>query len=206
VNLKTIATLAIVALILCLAVGPVSAMDTHQLPASPHHRTLPLNLLLTLGLVGVAIASNQPAINTLLKIGTAGSPTTFGTIANVGDMTGPGFSAQIVDVTSHSTGSPWRIKVPTLLDNGDITCKIFFIPSSPGSSDGTPFGHDAGSGLLAVFTNRQLREYSLTFPDPTATTWYLSGYLTKFAMTAMVQGVLEASAAFTFVSEPQLFG
>lgn len=152
------------------------------------------------------IPTNVPAINTLLRIGTLGSPTTFGTIANCGDMTGPGFSANMVDVTSHSNGSPWRIKVPTLLDNGDLTVKVFFIPSSSGSSDGTPFGHDAASGLLSVFTGRQLREYSVVFPDSGATTWYFQGYLGKFAMTATVAGVLESSSAFTFVDRPILLG
>jgi len=153
----------------------------------------------------MAIASNQPAINTLLKIGSSGSPQNFDTIANVGDMTGPGFSAQLVDVTSHSTGNPWRIKVPTLLDNGDLTTKVFFIPSSPGVYDGTTqFGHNGTTGLLRVFTQRELHEYSVTFPDGPATTWYFQGYLTKFAMTAAVQGVLEASSAFTFVNQPIL--
>lgn len=153
---------------------------------------------------GAVIASAQPAINTLLRIGTQGSPTVFATIANVGDITGPGFKADVVDVTSHSNSNPWRQKITTLLDNGDVSMKLFFIPSSAGTSDGTPFGHDGTNGLLSVFTGRQLREYSITFPDPAATTWYFQAYVSKFSMTSKVAGVLEADVTFTTTGEPIL--
>lgn len=149
----------------------------------------------------MSIAAAQPAINTLLKMANAGSPQVFTTIANIGDLTGPGMSATIVDVTSHSTGAPWRQKIPTLLDNGDITLPLFFIPSSPG-----PDGHDATNGLLSVFTSRALREFSLTFPDGAATTWYFQGYVTKFSMKAAVAGVLTADVTITCTAEPILLG
>jgi len=42
-----------------------------------------------------------PAINTFLKLGDQASPENFNTIANVGDITGPGLVAAVVDVTSH---------------------------------------------------------------------------------------------------------
>lgn len=154
----------------------------------------------------MSIAQAQPAINTLFKIANEGSPLTFNVVANVGDLTGPTMSGAVVDVTSHSTGNPWRQKIVTLLDNGDITLPLFFIPSSPGS-DGqanTPEGHNGTNGLLSVFTQRQLREYALTFPDAAATTWYFQGYITKFSMTAKVAGVLEATCTFTFTNEPIL--
>lgn len=154
----------------------------------------------------MAIAQAQPAINTLFKISNMGSPLTFNVIANVGDLTGPTMSCAVVDVTSHSNANPWRSKIVTLLDNGDITLPLYFIPSSPGS-DGvpaTPEGHNGTNGLLSVFTSRQLREYSITFPDAAATTWYFQGYISKFSMTAKVAGVLEAQVTFTFTSEPIL--
>lgn len=154
----------------------------------------------------MSIAAAQPAINTLLKIANEGSPLTFNVIANIGDLTGPSMSGNVVDVTSHSTLVPWAQKIVTLLDNGDITLPLYFIPSSPGS-DGvpsTPEGHNGTNGLLSVFTQRQLRQYSVTFPDAAATTWYLQGYITKFSMKAPVKGVLTADVTFTFTSEPIL--
>ena len=153
-----------------------------------------------------AIAQAQAAINTLFKIGNMGSPQTFNVIANVGDLTGPTMSAAVVDVTSHSNSNPWRSKIVTLLDCGDVTLPLYFIPSSAGS-DGvpaTPEGHNGTNGLLSVFTSRQLREYSVTFPDAAATTWYFAGMISKFTMGAKVAGVLDATVTFTFTGEPIL--
>lgn len=152
----------------------------------------------------MSIAPAQPAINTLLKIASAGSPQVFQVIANMNDITGPGFSANVVDVTSHSNSNPWRQKITTLLDQGDLTSKVFFIPSSPGTNDGTPFGHNFSTGLGAVFTGRQLREYSLTFPDANATTWYTQAYVSKLSTTNPVAGVNEMAATWTLTAEPIL--
>lgn len=149
------------------------------------------------------IAAAQPAINTLLKIATAGSPSVYNVIANVGDLTGPTLSGAVVDITSHSTGAPWRQKIVTLLDPGTITLPLFFIPSSPGTNvANTPFGHNGTNGLLSIFTSRALENYSLTFPDPAATTYYFQGYVTNFSQTAPVAGVLTAQVTFTFTGEP----
>jgi Lambda phage tail tube protein, TTP len=154
----------------------------------------------------MSIVAAQPAINTLLKIANEGSPVTYNVIANIGDLTGPTMAAQLVDVTSHSTNTPWRQKITTLLDNGDITLPLYFVPSSPGS-DGvpnTPFGHDGTNGLLAVFTERQNRNYSLTFPDANATTYYFNGYISKFSFKAPVAGVLTADVTFSMTGEPTI--
>lgn len=152
----------------------------------------------------MSIAAAQPAINTLLKIGNEGSPQIFNTIANIGDYTGPTLSGVLVDITSHSTGAPWVQRIVTILDNGDISVPLFFIPSSPGS-DGvpaTPFGHNGTNGLLAVYSQRQLREYLIQFPDAAATTWYMQGYISKFSMKAAVKGVLTADVMFSMTAEP----
>lgn len=143
--------------------------------------------------------SAQPAINTFLKLGTQGSPQTFTTIANIGDISGPSFSAEVVDVTSHSNGDPWRRKITTLLDGGELTIPLFFIPSS-----GSPDGHNGTNGLLSVFSNRQLRRYALVFPDAAATTYYFDAYISTFGMKEPVAGVLTADVTFVITGEPIL--
>ena len=146
-----------------------------------------------------SIAAAQPSINTLLKMANAGSPLTYTTIANVGDINGISFSANVVDVTSHSTGSPWREKITTLLDAGEISAPLYFIPSSA-----APAGHDFTNGLGSVFTNRELRRFAIVFPDAGATTYYFDAYVSKFALKATVAGVLEAAVTLTITGEPQL--
>lgn len=149
----------------------------------------------------MAIPQALAAINTLLKIGSQGCPQTFYTVANVGDEA-MSVSGAVVDVTSHSTGDPWRRKIVTLLDGGDLTFPLFFIPDSTGiQGDGT-FGHGGTSGLLNVFTLRELRRWALVFPDAGATTWYFDGCITKFNIGAAVAGVETASVTITVTGMP----
>ena len=145
----------------------------------------------------MSIAAAQPAINTLFKMGDGLSPQTFTLIANVGDLSGPTLSGNVVDVTSHSSLTPWREKIVTLLDGGDLTLPLFFIPSSPG-----PDGHNGASGLLSVFTGRKQKRYSLTFPDVAATTYFFDADITKFTFAEPVAGVITANVSFTITGQP----
>lgn len=137
-----------------------------------------------------------PAMNTYLYLGSSAvSPITYGAnpIANVGDYAGPSMSANIVDVTSHSNTDPWRQKITTLLDGGDLTLPCYFIPADT--------DHKA---LLAVFTARELRQYKLVFPDTGHTTWYFDAYISAFRFTEPVAGVVTANVTFTVTGEPTL--
>lgn len=138
----------------------------------------------------------QPAINTLLQRGNAASPEVFTTVANVGDMSW-GLQANVVDVTSHSTGVPWHEKLTTLLDGGDVTFPLFFVPSSSGQA-----GHNDTSGLMEDFTNRTIRNWKLIFPDQAATTYYFSASINKFQIESKVADVLRASVSFAVTGEP----
>ena len=149
------------------------------------------------------IPSALAAINTLLEIGDGGSPEHFARIANCGDLTGPGISGNVVDVTSHSTGTPWREKVVTLLDPATVGTTLYFIPSSGGPT-GTPLviGHDGTNGLLSKFTSRVLMNCKLIFPDTASTTYLFQAYLTKFNFKEPVAGVVTADVEFTLTGEP----
>jgi predicted secreted protein len=137
-----------------------------------------------------------PAINTLLKLGNGASPEVFTTIANVSSITGLQLSANVVDVTSHSTAVPWRQKITTLLDAGDLTFDLFFIPSDT-----------AHQGLLTIFqekngTTNGLRNYQLWFPDGVPTKYEFAAYISKFSMTEAVDNVVRAAVTFTATGQP----
>jgi len=141
-----------------------------------------------------------PAINTWLYLGASDSPATFtNPIANVGDIAGPGLTAAVVDVTSHSALNPWREKLTTLLDGGQVTFPLFFDP-------GDTTSHQL---LLGVFAARSIREYKLRFPDgryagnPSADTiWFFSASIKDFKMDAKVADVLRASITLEVTGEP----
>lgn len=158
--------------------------------------------------MAVPIPQALAAINTLLSIGNGASPEVYNVIANVGDLTGPGIMADVVDVTSHSTGVPWRQKITTLRDGGDISLPLFFIPWSPGSGGvpNTPYGHDEATGLLGQLVNAvpgtPPSQFSLEFPDGLGTTYFFNGYVSKFNIKAPVAGVLTADVTITITGRP----
>lgn len=145
----------------------------------------------------------QPAIGVKLSYGNGSSPETYTLVSNDSDLTGLSMSATIVDVTSHSSSVvPWRQKVPTLLDPGDLQFKIFFIPGDAGhqqllnffATRGQTAGPSPGAG--------QPIDWKLVFPDTNATTWTFQGFITKFSTTNPVAGVVEAQLVITCTGNP----
>ncbi len=142
------------------------------------------------------------AQNTLLKYGNGLSPETFVTLANVSSIKGLTAQATIVDVTSHSTGVPWRQKQPTLLEGGDLTFDLFFIPSDAGHQTFMEFfvnrGKAGASGTPV--------DWQLVFPDANATTWAFTGFVTKMDFTEAVADVVKASCTITVTGKPSFAG
>jgi len=144
-------------------------------------------------------AAALAAINTLLQIGDGLSPEGWTTVANVGDFQPIAPSATVVDVTSHSTGVPWRQKIITLLDAGKVTAKIFYVPK-----DAT---HDDTTGLLGLMTNRTLTHFRIHFPDaiyPSGTKFTFYGYVSTFTINSPVAGVEEGSLTIEITGQPTL--
>lgn len=162
-----------------------------------------------------------PAINTLLKIGNGASPEIYNLVANVGDLNGPTMSGAVVDVTSHSSAHPWREKLVTLLDAGEITLPLFYIPASTGEigTVNVPFGHDYGDGgtttfgLEGVFASRgnlntgqvgTPYNWAIQYPDATQTTDYFTGFVSKFSKKSAVAGVEMAEVTIVLTGMPTL--
>jgi hypothetical protein len=144
----------------------------------------------------------QAAINTFFQISDGNSPETMQTVSNVGDITGPTFQAAVVDVTSHSTGNPWRQKIVTLLDPGTVAFPCYFVPNDS--------GHQR---LLGIFFNRGLPtlpqanfDARLSFPTSPRSIYSFSGYFDKFSMDAKVAGVVIANVSMVLTGEPSIPG
>lgn len=133
------------------------------------------------------------AINTLLMRGDGASPQAYETIANVSSINGLNLSANVVDVTSHSTGRPWRQKISTLKDAGELTADVFFIPGASNHQQ-----------LLDDFTAvpATISDWRIQFPDEEDTTWQCEGFVSKLSFKEPVDGVVTASLTITFTGEP----
>lgn len=130
-----------------------------------------------------------PAINTFLYLGSTASPPVYGSpVANVGDYTGPGMSKTVVDVTSHSNPNPWRQKITTLIDAGDLALPMYFIPSDSNMQ-----------ALMEVFaTNGQagIRWFKLAFSDG-ETDWFFQASISKWMLKAPVAHVITVDVTFS---------
>jgi hypothetical protein len=139
-----------------------------------------------------------PSKGTQIFYGSTSSPPIYTLISRQGSITGPGMTVKTQDVTAQDSGSPWRQYVPTLLDGGNITFKMFFIPGDVGQN-----------AFLALFTGRGLNNtpglpipFKLLFADPDGTIWTFNGFVTTFKITATVDGVTEADSTIIVTGAP----
>lgn len=143
------------------------------------------------------MASNAlSAFGTLVRIGDGAVSENFTTIAELKSISGPSLSADVIDVTVHNLGAPWRQFISGLIDAGEINFDIHFIPQ-----DTT---HSYSSGLLNDMVNRTRRNFKIVFPDVGTTTWTFSGIITSFQMNADPADALTASCTIKISGQPTL--
>lgn len=124
------------------------------------------------------------SFGTFLKRGDGGSPETFATVAEVGDIDGPDMSLETEDVTNHSSVQGWSEAVATILSGGEVGLPINFIPDDP--------THDAVTGIQQDMLNRTLRNWQLVYPDDGGNGYAFAAYVTGFKPSAPVKGKLSA--------------
>lgn len=142
------------------------------------------------------ISNAVSAFGTFLKRGNGASPEVFATIAEVSSISGPSITLETIDVTTHSSGEPWRQFVGGLLDGGEVSFDINFIPTNA--------THGYSAGLLKDMTDRTQRNFQLVFPDNLATTWAFTGLVTAFECSEAIDDVIKASVTVKLSGKPTL--
>jgi hypothetical protein len=116
-----------------------------------------------------------------VKIGDGASPELFTAIPEVKTFTGPGGSAAIIDVTDLSSAA--KEKRMGLADEGQLSFTINYIPADT-----------QHAALRAARASREITNFQLVFTDDSpATVWDFSGFVTGFAVSGSVDGVVEAN-------------
>ena len=136
------------------------------------------------------------SFGTLLKIGDGGATETFTTIAEVQDISGPSFSLDTAEVTSHSSAGGWKEYIGTLVDGGEVSFDINFLP--------TETTHGYSAGLLKDLVNKTVRNFQLVFPDASSTTWQFAALVTKFETSEPYGDKLSASVTLKLTGQPTL--
>jgi len=148
--------------------------------------------------------SGLAAVGSVLWIASAGSPQVYNPIGNLGNMDW-GLKAEFADTTNQ--GTPWRQRISTLKDGDKFTAELHFMPNGGGGQtdnttfDGvTPFSPSFSHGLGSVFTQSQLRQYKLVFPDNT--TYYIQMFISDFPMSMDLSKDLLCKLTFQVSGQP----
>lgn len=137
------------------------------------------------------IAASLPVAGVTLTVFTAGSPTTPSIVANVQDYA-QAMKSTIVNVTN--VGDTYMRRQPTVIDPGQPTFKIFWIPEEVSHRNAADAGLVA-AGLRYLMIKKLLRQFEINYPaDPNNNTPSDSflAFVTDFGITGKVAGVFEA--------------
>ena len=127
-------------------------------------------------------------------MGDGATPEIFATIAEVKDIKGPKLKADVEDATSHDSTDGWKEFIPTLIEGGEVTFDIQFVP--------TGATHSYVAGLLKLYVDRTLRNFQLVFPD--ATTWVMPAFVTGFEPENTLKGISKADVTLQISGKPTL--
>ena len=123
----------------------------------------------------------------LLKIGDGGGPESFTTIAEVTDISGPGGTTNMIDVTSHDANG-YTKQIPGLKTVGDVTFDIFF---NAGATQGF------ASRLYLDWVNKTKRNFQIVIPTTSPKTGSFAAYVSGWDPSFPVDGAITVSVTIT---------
>lgn len=142
------------------------------------------------------MTSALSSFGTLVKKGDGGSPESFTTIAELLDIEGPELELDTEEATSHSSPDGWAEYIGTILDGGEVSFDVNYVPTNA--------THNATTGLIKDMTGRTKRNFQIVFPDSGNTTWSFTALVTKVGPAAPVRGALKGSITLKVTGKPTL--
>lgn len=133
----------------------------------------------------------------LLQLGAqVGNSGNFTTIAEVKDISGPGVTLDVIDVTNQSSPGGFEEIIPSIRRGGEVDFDVNFIPSG-----GT---HNDTTGLWFVARTKAKRGYRLALQDTADTYMYWDGYCISIMPKAPVVGALTATVKLRVTGEVRM--
>ncbi len=112
-------------------------------------------------------------------------PDTWVDIAGIRDMSGPGVSGDVVDVTTHDSPSAFREFLKTVIDPGEVSFDLVFDPEDA-----------AGQGALEdESVARTFQDYRVVYNTTNTKTWEFSACVTQLEPNQPVEGEISASVS-----------
>ena len=138
----------------------------------------------------------KSSFGSYLKIGDGGTAETFATIAEVLDIKGPSLELETEDVTSHDSTDGWAEHIGTILNGGEISFELNWLPGNATQS--------FSAGLLKDMVGRTKRNFQLVVPAATSLTWAFAALVTAFEPDLPVKGSQKASITLLLSGKPTL--
>jgi hypothetical protein len=113
-------------------------------------------------------------------------------IYGVQDISGPGVSREVVDITNHSSPSGARERITTLLDYGDYSFTLVIDPADTGMQ-----------ALWTAIMDNTENDYTVTLPAG-GPEHSFAGRVSNFSMSAPVTEVATADVTLTPTSAPTI--
>jgi predicted secreted protein len=130
--------------------------------------------------MGIAVA----ATGTQVQIGDGGGTEVFTTIAEVGDVDGPGLTTATEEVPAHD-GNGWMQRIATLKDAGEISFTMWFNNAA------------SQTALWNDYNSRVKRNFKIIIPTTVPKTFSFAAFVTSFSFNLPVAGALSADVTLT---------
>jgi hypothetical protein len=110
----------------------------------------------------------------------------FTAINGARSITGPGFTMDTIDATSHSSPSNYRQVLPSFLSGGEVTFDLLYDPAD--------VQHE---GIVTDFEGRVLRNFQMVLTDTGNHTYAFSAYVTGAQVSAPLDDALMMSVTLS---------
>lgn len=145
--------------------------------------------------IGMMAETNATAgFGTLLKVGDGSGNYTV--LAEVKDITGPGFTHETEEVTHHQSPGRFKEKIATLIDGGEVTFNMNYIMQNATQS--------ISAGLAKDLIDHTLRNIKIIFSDAGSTEWILPCFVTGWEPRMPVGSVFDCSVTLEVARQPSL--
>jgi Lambda phage tail tube protein, TTP len=129
-----------------------------------------------------------------LQISISESPDVFQTIVNVTDFSQSG-STKVVDVSNVT--DLWMDRFPTLLDVGEVTINVMWVPEDPTLNS-------SATGLRGLWQSKTLCDCRFIYNDGNSSTDSFQAYVTKYSTKGTQADVLKATITLSGTGQPSL--
>lgn len=134
------------------------------------------------------MTDGMAAYGTTLQISTGGE--SYTDVAEVTNIGGPSLSSDTAETTHHASTDAWKEFVATLIDGGEVSIDVNFLPTNATQAD------NAAGSIIYALINRSVYYYKIIWPDSGSTEWSFQALVTNFEPGASVGDKLSASITF----------